>query len=288
MNVVRQRPVAEQYPSMTATVSALASTRISGMWVSREPCRKREGGPILVEWEAPTTHYAKGTAREQETEHPRLQKDALRNPQDAASLASANERKQGGRRRFGRLHPSLHPSILRTPRSPSERPVSRVTASISDTRARRSVFSVSGIPWWVHLSIATAHIASLISSFCRGVSLSMLMSCVSFRSHSRQVSVLTPIADSASAIAASVFEWSIVHSPGPSLAVQPCRKVRSCSAARRAAMTVTRPPGRRPRRAERTIQRRGEDPRSARRRQWRAQWRGSVRQALGACQCPTG
>lgn len=39
MNAVRHRPVAEQYPSSTATVSALASKRISGMegWSRRFP-----------------------------------------------------------------------------------------------------------------------------------------------------------------------------------------------------------------------------------------------------------
>lgn len=41
MNAVLHRPVAEQYPSSTATVSALASNRISGM----VGYRKRKPGP---------------------------------------------------------------------------------------------------------------------------------------------------------------------------------------------------------------------------------------------------
>jgi len=105
-------------------------------------------------------------------------------------------------------------------------------------------------------------------------------------SHSRPVSVLTPIADSASTISANVLAWSIFHWPGPSLAVQPCRKARSCSAARRAAMTVMRLAHWDS--ATRTTPRLGADPHIGQPHQSLARSLGSAQQELGEPRCSIG
>ena len=163
MKPVRHFPVAEQKPSITATVSGSASNRISGMGH-----RAGMGGHShRVTWEVPPTH-PKGMPYEQRLN--RNGNNAATHPSGQAARSYPTRNRQRQRREVScRVLCWIHPEILRAVGYDSVE-VSAVTASSSETKARRIVFKRSGRSSFEEASKAILQRISLINSFCLGVS----------------------------------------------------------------------------------------------------------------------
>lgn len=141
--------------------------------------------PIDLECEVPPTHPCQRGSHEPNCclvegspirwvrrRHP----SARQTTRDAAELAPTRTPQRRKWARGSGLHGCFHPSILRAPPSAGGRDVSVVTALSSSTSARRSIMSLSGAPESLHIRIAEWHSASLINSFCLGVSLLSIIS----------------------------------------------------------------------------------------------------------------